>query len=175
MKPASLAAALGLALVIALPAGAATDQAAPALVEVQPDPSEQLYDREWVEFANPTPAPVSLEGLYLTDHDSCFQPGEGFVEEYRWALNATVPAQERLVLTLPSGCLNLSDAGDDLALEDEEGHELQSLAYGDQGDLSAPNDGESLSACQAGSMAHAGWEVALQSPGATNQPCATLT
>lgn len=172
MKPASLALAFVLSLSIALPVASAGDTLAPTLVEAQPDPTGEVYEREWVEFANPSPAPLDLDGLYLTDHDACFLPGEGFVDEYRWPLNATVPATSRIVLQLPTHCLNLANGGDDLALEDEQGNVLQSVSYGPDGDVDAPGDGESLSACHQGALVHGAWALAQQSPAGANQDCA---
>lgn len=171
MKPATLAVALGLASLIAAPASTAQFEVEPLLVEVQPDPLEETYEREWVEFANPAPFPLSLEGFYLTDHDACFVPGEGLVENYRWPLNATVPASSRLVILLPDNCLNLANSGDDLALENEDGDVIQSVAYGEEGNLDAPESGQSLSACHHTNEIHGAWGLALQSPGRTNPDC----
>lgn len=156
---------------IALPAATAEDAAAPLLVEVQPDPVGESFDEEWVEFANPTASDLSLDGLYLTDYDACFVDGEGFVSEYRWPLDVTVPAADRLVVELPSNCVNLANGGDTLALEGEHGNVIQTVSYGDEGTLDAPDDGESVSACHAGALVHGGWAIAAQSPSAHNQGC----
>ncbi|PSG96443.1 hypothetical protein BRD56_10590 [Thermoplasmatales archaeon SW_10_69_26] len=181
MKPATFALALGTALLIAVPAAAAEDTTAPTLVEAQPSPDGHTHDEEWVEFANPAPTALDLEGLFLTDHDACFAPGEGYVETYRLALdNVTVPARDRVVVELPaSPCLNLADGGDDLFLEDEQGKQIQQVAYGSEGELPAPGTGESLSACQATAerwsdrqpMIHGDWSTAMASPGNANPSC----
>lgn len=167
MKPTTFILALGLALSIALPAATADDAVAPTLVEVEPTPEGEA---EWVEFANPAPTPVSLEGLYLTDDDFCFAP-DGPTESYRWPLNVTVPAQDRLVVELPSSCLTLANSGDTLALEDEDGNVLQSVSYGAEGALPTPTEAQSLSACHAAGLIHGGWDVAAHSPGADNHAC----
>ncbi len=185
---------LGIALLTAFPLAGAEeeivpmllgDEVSPMLVEVQPNPpvnesaanetaneTDPEPEPEWVEFANPTPRPLSLEGFFLTDYDGCFAPGEGFVDDYRWPLNATVPAEDRLVVELPTHhCLTLANSGDTLALEDEEGRVIQNVTYGSEGELAAPEDGDSLSACHAQDNLHRAWEVAAESRNATNPEC----
>jgi hypothetical protein len=171
MKPVAITVALSfIALTAAAPAALAEDRAAPTMVEVQPTPAD---DDEWVEFANPTPVDVSPEGLYLTDHDACFAPGQGFVDEYRWPVEVTVPAQDRLVVDLPDAgsCLTLADGGDELALEDEEGNELQAVSYGPEGDHGVPGPSQSLAACHAGALVHGNWSLAGATPGVANPSC----
>lgn len=171
MKPATLVTAAVLALTIALPAASAQVTLEPQLVEVQPDADEPGPDGEWVEFANPSALPADLDGLYLTDHDACFAPGEGFVEEYRWPLNATVPAHDVIALELPDACLTLADGGDDLTLETRDGRALEHVAYGDAGDLPAPEDGQSLAACHEGGHQYEGWDTRPTTPDRANPSC----
>lgn len=151
------------------PAGLAQDEAAPLLVEADPSPGEGA---EWVELANPTPVDLDLDGLYLTDHDPCFAPGEGYVETYRFPLEGEVDAMDRRVVELPAACLTLADSGDELALEDEAGHELQAVAYGTSGGPPAPGAGESLAACEHALLVHGAWGVHPATPGAANPACA---
>lgn len=163
---------LSLSLLTVLPGAAlATDRAAPVLVEVQPDPSEASGLGEWVELANPLPVELALDGLYLTDNDPCFAPGQGYVESYTWPLTGTLAPGERIVLELPAHCLTLANSGDDLHLVTEDGQVLQSVAYGDLGKLPTPADGESLSACTMLGNLHGAWQVTGETPGATNPGC----
>lgn len=171
MKPATLVSVLVLASSIVAPLASAQATLDPQLVEVQPDPGEQGPGGEWVEIANPSPLPADLDGLYLTDYDPCFAPGQGFVEEYRWPLEATVPARGLLVLELPDNCLTLADRGDEIALEDEEGNVLEHVAYGDEGELPEPDPGESLAACHEAAHQYEGWDVHPVTPGRTNPRC----
>lgn len=150
------------------PAGLAQADAEPLLVEADPSPAEGA---EWVELANPTPADLDLDGLYLTDHDPCFAPGEGYVETYRWPLEGSVPAMDRRLVELPDACLTLADSGDELVLEDEDGRELQAVAYGSAGPLPAPGADDSLAACEHALLVHGEWAVHPATPGAANPAC----
>lgn len=173
MRHVLVAVATALCLTTALaPASLAEDPAAPLMVEIQPNPEGDDAGAEWVEFANPTPAPLDLDGFELTDHDSCFASGEGFTEDYHWELSGTIPAQGHLVLTLPEDCLNLrnGEAGDDLELV-REGQTLQRVAYGDEGPLDVPGEAETLSACHVDANLHGEWSIADASPGASNPDC----
>lgn len=170
-----IASVLALCLVTALaPLTAAEDAAAPVLVEIQPDPEGTDRGNEWIELANPTPVPLPVDGLYVTDHDPCFLPGEGFVSDHAHPLEGTIPAGGHLVITLPSACVNLANSGDDLALVTEDGTELQSVSYGDQGGQPTPSDGESLSACHLAANLHGAWSTAAETKGSTNPTCATV-
>lgn len=167
-----IASVLALCLVTAIaPIGAAQDAAAPLLVEVQPDPTADGPEGEWVELVNPTAVPLSLDGFYLTDRDPCFVPGKGFVREYAWPLSGEIAPGEHRVIVLPAGCVNLANSGDDLALLTEGDTEIQTIRYGAGTPLGTPEDGESLSACSGPSQIHLGWSRAPESPGSANPSC----
>ncbi len=173
MQPANAALLIcALVMTTALPLAAqASDPVAPILVEVDPDPTGSGVDGEWVELYNPSPVDLRLDGLYLTDHDACFAPGEGLVQDYHWPLTGILPAQSHLVLELPSSCLNLANGGDEIELVTEDDDVLQSVAYGDAGGLPAPGAGESLAACHIGAGLHGAWATGPETPGVFNAGC----
>jgi len=151
------------------PAAAADgDPVAPLMTEADPTPASGT---EWVELTNPTPVPVDLDGLYLTDHDPCFAPGEGYVETYRWPLEGTLAPAERRALDLPAACLTLADAGDEVVLETENGTERQQVAYGEDADLPAPGSAEALAACEHAARLHGSWGLHPATPGQSNPAC----
>lgn len=172
MQPANAALLIcALVLTTALPLAAqASDPVAPVMVEIDPDPDDD-WDAEWVELYNPAPVDLPLDGLYLTDHDACFAPGQGFVQDYHWPLTGAVPAQSHLVLELPSSCLNLANSGDLIELVTEDGTVLQSVGYGEEGDLPVPADGQSLAACHVAGGLHGPWTTAQETRGALNPGC----
>lgn len=171
MQPKWLIYGLALALTTALaPIGLAEDPAAPLLVEVQPNPDGPDRGNEWVELANPTPVPLALDGLYLTDDSDCFRDGDTEKGD-RWALDGTLAPMSVTKVTLLYDCIRLSNAGDELRLETEDGDVLQTVAYGTEGDLAAPTAGESLAACHVGAHVHANWTLAPSTPGQANPSC----
>lgn len=154
---------LALSVVTALaPGTGAADPVAPLLVELQPNPDGPDSGNEWVELANPGPAPIPLDGLFLTE-------AAGSV----LALTGTLPPSASTVVVLPTS-FRLNNAGDVLTLTTDpalgEGAVLQQVAYGSQGDLSAPGSGESLAACTLGPV-HGAWSSGTASPGTPNAVC----
>jgi hypothetical protein len=177
MKPATLALALSLVAVTAAPAAVAQNDPTlrPQLVEVEPTPGEVGPSDEWVELANPSPLPMDTDGLYLTDHDPCFAPGEGYVEEYRWPLNVTLPAHGVLAVELPDQCLTLSDRGDEVALEDGREQVLDEVAYGNDGELPTPDRPHTLSACHELGQQYGAWALEMATPNGANPRCSSTT
>lgn len=153
------------------PTLSAQAQPAPVLVEVDPNPVGADRGNEWVELVNPAPVEVTYEGLYLTDYDACFAPGEGHVDTYRWPVDVTLGPHEHRALELPYHCLTLSDSGDEVALVDEDGNELQRVAYGEEDALDLPGPDESLAACEHAAELHTSWSVRPATPGASNPSC----
>lgn len=155
------------------PTGLAQSDPAPIVTEVDPNPPGLDRGNEWVELVNPAPVEITLDGLYLTDYDACFAPGEGHVDSYRWPLDVTLAPHEHRALELPYHCLTLADAGDELALVDEDGRELQHVAYGDEGALDLPSPEDSLATCEQAAQLHHAWSVRSATRGASNPSCST--
>lgn len=168
MQPRGLAWITALALAIALvPTGAAEDAAAPVLVEAQPNPDGTDRGSEWLEFHNPTPAPLSLDPFYVNDHDFCF------ADDPRYDLTGTIQPLGRLVVTLPGTCILLQNGGDFFTFETEDGQVVQNVTYGPGTGQPAPSSGTSLAACQAG-ITHAQWMIAQPTRGEANPGCGPL-
>lgn len=161
MQPANAALLIcALVLTTALPLAAqASDPVAPVMVEIDPDPPGSDANSEWVEFHNPAPVPVSLEGLYLTESDG------GIL-----ALEGEIAPGEHHVEVLPWGFF-LNNDGDVVELVTENGTVLQSVAYGDDGDLPMPDDGQSLAACHLAAGLHGPWATAQETQGSFNPAC----
>ncbi|MDX1612342.1 MAG: lamin tail domain-containing protein [Candidatus Thermoplasmatota archaeon] len=149
----------------------AQDATSPVMVEVQPNPEGPDRGNEWVEFANPLPVDLDLEGFYLTDYDRCSVAGQGWVDPYYWPLSGIVPAQGRLVVELPSNCPLLRNGGEVLALTLADGTVLQEIAWGDEGPLDAPDPGESLFACHQEANLHGAWQPGPATRAAGNPAC----
>jgi hypothetical protein len=94
-----------------------------------PDDTEGV---DWIELANPGPAPVGLDGWRLTDHD-----GEAFV----FPAGTLIPAQDYLVIwcdgetNAASGLhtsFRLAREGERIGLYDASGNRIDAVTYGSQ-------------------------------------------
>lgn len=164
MQPSTLVPTLfALCLVTALaPTAASSDPVAPLLVELHPNPEGPDRGNEWVELANPGPAELPLDGLFL---------GEGSGDTV--ALSGTVPAFGRVVVALP-GSFALNNGGDTVTLfasgPTGEPAIVQTVAYGTD-EVPAPGSGDSVIACELAAGLHGPWTAGAASPGTANAAC----
>ncbi len=158
---------LALALLPPVPAAAEGAPIAPLLVEVNPQ-------GEWVEFVNPTPRDLVLDGWSLADHDSCLLAGAGRIEDPHFPLDGVVvPARGRVLVSLWDGdaCVRLHDSADDLDLLAPDGSLVQRVTWGPGGDVPSPPLAKSVAACSLADLAHGAWGIATATPRAGNGAC----
>ncbi len=160
-----------LCLMTTLPAAAQpVEDLNPLLVEIQPNPEGPDRGNEWVEFANPFPVPLDLDGFYLADGERCLLADEGRTADDRYPLEGTIPAFDRLVILLPSSCLQLANTGDNLNLTLEDGTLVQEISW-PQENLDLPAEQETLQACLGTAGLHGNWTLAQATPGEANVAC----